>query len=49
MNILLDTHIFLWYINDEDHIPTQMLVSIRDPDNAVYLSVVSLWEIIIKS
>ncbi|MBP7962801.1 MAG: type II toxin-antitoxin system VapC family toxin [Caldilineaceae bacterium] len=48
MNILLDTHIFLWYISDEDRIPAPMLASIRNPDNAVYLSVVSLWEIIIK-
>lgn len=32
MNILLDTHIFLWYISDEDRIPAPMLASIRNPN-----------------
>jgi PIN domain nuclease of toxin-antitoxin system len=48
MNILLDTHIFLWYITRDDRIPVNMLPALRNPDNAVYLSVVSLWEMVIK-
>jgi len=48
MRILLDTHIFLWYISGDKRIPNLMLQRIRQPSNEVYLSVVSLWEVIIK-
>lgn len=48
MKILLDTHIFLWYISADERLPLSFLDSLRDPDNEVYLSVVSLWEVIIK-
>lgn len=48
MNILLDTHIFLWYISGDDRIPSAMKRSIRNPQNDVYFSVVSLWEATIK-
>lgn len=48
MKILLDTHIFLWYISGDQRIPESMLGEIRQPENEVYLSVISLWEVIIK-
>lgn len=48
MNILLDTHIFLWYISGDQRLSEDKRESIRDPENNVYLSVVSLWETIIK-
>jgi PIN domain nuclease of toxin-antitoxin system len=48
MKLLLDTHIFLWYISDDSHLPTVMKDAIRDPNNEAYLSVVSIWEAIIK-
>jgi PIN domain nuclease of toxin-antitoxin system len=48
MKILLDTHIFLWYITKDGRLPSEALNSIRQPKNEVYLSVVSLWEIIVK-
>ena len=48
MKLLLDTHIFLWYISGDKSLPDYMLDAIADPNNEVYLSVVSLWEIIIK-
>lgn len=48
MKLLLDTHIFLWYISGDIRLPTAMKDSIRDPDNEAYLSVVSVWEAIIK-
>ena len=44
MNLLLDTHIFLWFISGDKHLPIGMRDSIRDLNNEVYLSVVSLWE-----
>ena len=48
MKILLDTHIFLWYISGDERIPAAMKHNIRDPKNEVYFSVVSLWEATIK-
>jgi PIN domain nuclease of toxin-antitoxin system len=48
MKILLDTHIFLWYIIGDQRLPPAILPIIRDPANETYLSVVSVWETIIK-
>lgn len=48
MRILLDTHIFLWYISDDRRLPLRIKEAIESPANEVFLSVVSLWEIIIK-
>jgi PIN domain nuclease of toxin-antitoxin system len=44
MKLLLDTHIFLWFISGDARLPTDWRAHFRDVDNAVYLSVVSLWE-----
>jgi len=48
MRLLLDTHIFLWYIANDKRLAPAWSQTIRDLDNEVYLSVVSLWEAIIK-
>lgn len=48
MQILLDTHIFLWFISGDSQLSTDIWDAIRDPDNWVYLSVVSMWELIVK-
>lgn len=46
-NLLIDTQIFLWFSADtlEENIKEILL----DPDRTIYLSVVSVWEIIIKN
>ncbi|UIE39115.1 type II toxin-antitoxin system VapC family toxin [Leptodesmis sichuanensis] len=48
MRILLDTHIFLWFISGDTQLSTDVRDAIRDPDNEVYLSAVSVWEAIVK-
>lgn len=48
MKLLLDTHIFLWYITANPKLPTTFLKAIRDPVNEVSLSVASEWEAVIK-
>jgi len=48
MKILLDTHIFLWFISADIRLSTDVRDAIRDPDNEVYLSAVSVWEAIVK-
>ncbi len=48
MKLLLDTQIFLWFISGDNHLPNNFRAAIQGPGNEVYLSVVSLWEIIVK-
>lgn len=48
MQLLLDTHVFLWFISGDSRLPRYFTEAIIDPDNAVFLSVVSVWEIIVK-
>lgn len=48
MRILLDTHIFLWFISGDTQLSTDVQDAIRDPDNEAYLSSVSIWEAIVK-
>lgn len=48
MNYLLDTHAFLWFINDD---PTLSIIAkslIEDPENRILLSFASIWEMAIK-
>jgi PIN domain nuclease of toxin-antitoxin system len=48
MKLLLDTHVFLWYISADSELPAAFRDAIRDPANEVYLSVASVWEAVIK-
>ena len=48
MRILLDTHIFLWFISGDTQLSTDVRDAIRDPDNEVYLSAISVWEAIVN-
>ena len=48
MRLLLDTHIFLWLVSADPRLPSPLADAIRDTNNAVFLSVVSVWEAIIR-
>ncbi len=48
MRLLLDTHVFLWWLADDDRLKKAERESIRSPENDVYLSAASIWEIVIK-
>ena len=48
MNILLDTHVFLWLRSSPEKIPEKVLSAYYDLNNEIFLSVVSIWEIQIK-
>ena len=46
--ILIDTHILLWYLNDDERLTAanrELLINIQ---NNIYVSSISLWEISIK-
>ncbi len=47
MKLLIDTHIFLWFINDSPHL-SQNAVDLLESDTDILLSIASLWEIAIK-
>lgn len=49
MRYLLDTHAFLWKIAEPTRIPEKVYDATKNPDNEVYISAVSLWEIAIKT
>jgi PIN domain nuclease of toxin-antitoxin system len=48
MNLLLDTHAFLWWVTDDAKLSPIARQAIANPDNTVFFSVVSAWEITIK-
>lgn len=48
MAYLLDTHTLLWWLSDDARLPSGVRDIIRAPDNEVYVSAVSGWEIAIK-
>ena len=48
MNILLDTHAFLWFIAGSNELSDKARELIEDENNRVFLSAASLWEMAIK-
>jgi PIN domain nuclease of toxin-antitoxin system len=46
-NLLLDTHAFIWYSEDDSKLPELIKIEIETADS-VYISIASLWEIAIK-
>lgn len=48
MNILLDSHLLIWTLNDDPRLSKKARKMILDPNNTVYYSSVSIWEISIK-
>lgn len=48
MKLILDTHIFLWLISEDNRLSEDKVQTILDPNNQVFLSVASIWECVIK-
>ena len=49
MNLLLDTHIALWALTDHPKLSGVARELIMDPDNTIYYSSVSVWEVLLKN
>lgn len=47
MRLLLDTHVFLWWIKNDRHLPKNAKSKIAQADE-VYVSSASIWELAIK-
>ena len=48
MNLLLDTHILLWWLADDPRLGDSIRDAIVDPSTRVLISAASVWEIGIK-
>lgn len=48
MRLLLDTHVLLWWLAGDRHLPTESRDAIESPENECAASVATVWEIEIK-
>jgi PIN domain nuclease of toxin-antitoxin system len=48
VKLLLDTHILLWWLNNDSLLSESFRKLIRDPENTIFISAVTLWEIWLK-
>jgi PIN domain nuclease of toxin-antitoxin system len=48
MNLLLDTHVFLWLNEAPEKLTPIIRKTCENPDNSLHLSIASVWEIQIK-
>lgn len=48
MNLLLDTVTFLWWVTGDPALSKRAVELVRDPSRRVFLSPVSVWEIVLK-
>jgi PIN domain nuclease of toxin-antitoxin system len=48
VKILIDTHVFIWYIQNSERLPTSVATLINDGSNEILFSIASIWEMAIK-
>ena len=48
MQLLLDTHAFLWWIGDDSALGAAARAAIVEPANVVFVSAATTWEIAVK-
>ena len=46
--MILDTHIFLWWLFNDDRLPVKIREYIQEIENIIYVSAASVWEISTK-
>jgi PIN domain nuclease of toxin-antitoxin system len=46
--LLLDTHVWLWQISAPERIGRKTLAALKNPENELYFSIASMWELAIK-
>ena len=48
MNVLLDTHILIWWATNDPQLSSLAREIIEDTNNRIYFSSISVWEVAIK-
>ena len=46
---LIDTHVLIWYLEDDPQLSSNVAEILEDTRHSLYVSMASLWEIAIKS
>ena len=49
MKILIDTHLAIWTMVTPNKLPKNFIEKLKDLNNMVYVSIVSVWEVAIKN
>lgn len=49
MNLLLDTHAFLWFVANDSRLSSSARTAIESSENHKWMSIASCWEISIKT
>ena len=49
MNLLLDTHVAIWWMNKYEKLSTKTKALLVDRENTLHISIVSAWEVAIKA
>ncbi len=49
MKLLLDTHAFIWFVENDNNLPESVRNLIENIENETLISIASLWEIAIKA
>lgn len=49
MNLLLDTHALIWWLEDSERLGERTRAAMRNPTANLFISVVSVWEMSIKT
>jgi PIN domain nuclease of toxin-antitoxin system len=48
MDLLLDTHSLIWFLNGDEKLSDKVKIAIEDTNNSKIVSIASIWEIAIK-
>ena len=48
MNILLDTHTLIWFLQGNDQLGDRNRLMLEDPENFKFFSIASIWEMALK-
>ena len=49
MRILLDSHMLFWAMDQEEKLPANIFDAINNPENDIFYSVLSVWELTLKN
>ncbi len=47
MRYLLDTHVWVWSLDDPSRLSDRVARALRDPGNEIWLSPISVWEVLL--
>ena len=48
MRIIIDTLVFIWFVENDRQLPLKIKKELEDSDNTILISIASLWEMTIK-